>query len=350
MLPFSHKRVLQNQRRKTVIICALLLTMNVGAWLWAWLAFAERPILLGTAALAYMIGLRHAFDADHIAAIDNVVRKLMQDGEVPLATGLFFSLGHSTIVILASIAVVLTTATSGAGLASLDVIGSPIGASVSAGFLLLIGLANFMVLKNIWAVFIRARRGEIVTDGEIAEASVPGGILARALQPILAAVARPWHMYPIGILFGLSFDTATEIALIAISASEAAKGLPFWSLLVFPALFTAGMSLLDTIDSMLMTRVYGWALISPTRKMQYNLIITTTSVLVAVFIGGLGTLSLLADDLGPSAGFWAVTQLNGSLNNFGYAVAGIFIAIWAISVWLTASAESVGSPQLQKTL
>jgi nickel/cobalt transporter (NiCoT) family protein len=341
MLTFSQKRAPPNQRPKTVIICALLLAINVGAWLWAWLAFAERPILLGTAALAYLIGLRHAFDADHIAAIDNVVRKLMQDGKEPQATGLFFALGHSTVVILVSIAVVLATATSWGGLASLDVIGSPIGASVSAGFLLLIGLANFLVLKNIWAVFISARRGEIVTDGKLAEASVPGGLLARVLKPILAGVARPWHMYPIGILFGLSFDTATEIGLLAISATQAAKGLSFWSLLVFPALFTAGMSLLDTLDSMLMTRVYGWALISPTRKLWYNLVITTASVLVALFIGGLGTLGLLADQLGQSGSLWAVSdQLNGSLTNFGWAVAGIFIASWAFSVWLAAAGSS----------
>lgn len=159
--------------------------------MWAWLAFAERPILLGTAALAYLIGLRHALDADHIAAIDNVVRKLMQDGEMPMATGLFFALGHSTVVILASIVVVLATGTSWGGLVSLDVIGSPIGASVSAGFLLLIGLANFLVLKNIWAAFISARRGEIVIDGKIVEASVGGGLLARVFRPILASVSRP---------------------------------------------------------------------------------------------------------------------------------------------------------------
>lgn len=252
-------------KAKIVATYAFLITANVLAWIWAWVAFSDRPALLGTAFVAYMFGLRHAFDADHIAAIDNVVRKLMQEGKQPFSVGFFFSLGHSTIVVLASIAIAATAAAMQSQLDSFHDLGGVIGTTVSALFLLVIGIANLFILKGIWAAFARARRGEKIVDEDL-DALLPGrGLLARVFRRTFRVVSRSWHMYPIGFLFGLGFDTATEIGLLGISATQAAQGMSFWTILVFPALFTAGMSLMDTTDSVLMTGAYGWAFVNPIR-------------------------------------------------------------------------------------
>ena len=317
-------------KAKTSGIYAVLVAANVGAWLWAWIAFADRPALLGTAFLAYMFGLRHAFDADHIAAIDNVVRKLMQEGKAPYSVGFFFSLGHSTIVVLASIAIAATAAAmQGSAFHNL---GGVIGTLVSAFFLLTIGIANLFILRGIWSAFTRARRGERIIDEDLDALLAGRGFIARLFRPLFRVVSRSWHMYPIGFLFGLGFDTATEIGLLGISATQAAQGASFWTILVFPALFTAGMSLMDTTDSVLMTRAYGWAFVNPIRKLWYNLTITAASVVVALFIGGIEALGLIGDKLGLEGGFWgAVESLNDNLANFGFVVVGIFIASWIIS-------------------
>jgi high-affinity nickel-transport protein len=328
--PFDDKPV--KLRAKIVATYAFLIAANLGAWLWAWIAFADRPVLLGTAFLAYMFGLRHAFDADHIAAIDNVVRKLMQDGKSPFSAGFFFSLGHSSIVVLASIAIAATAAAMQSQFDEFHEIGGIIGTAVSAAFLLVIGLANLLVLRGIWSAFGRARRGEKIVDEDLDALLAGRGLIARVFRPVFSVVSRSWHMYPIGFLFGLGFDTATEIGLLGISATQAAQGMSFWTILVFPALFTAGMSLMDTTDSMLMTGAYGWAFVNPVRKLWYNLTITAASVAVAVFIGGLEALGLLADKLGLDGGIWTfVGAMNGNLANFGYAVVGIFIASWIVS-------------------
>ncbi len=317
-------------RTKILMTYILLVAFNVGAWAWAWVAFSERPALLATAFLAYMLGLRHAFDADHIAAIDNVVRKLVHDNKSPVSVGFFFSLGHSSIVVLASIAIAVTA--SMVPVETFRDVGGIVGTSVSALFLLLIGLANFLVLRGLWAAFRRARRGERIAEDDLDALLSNSGFLARIFRPMFRIVTRSWHMYPIGFLFGLGFDTATEIGLLGISATQAAQGSSFWTILVFPALFTAGMSLLDTTDSVLMTRAYGWAFINPVRKLWYNLTITAASVAVAVFIGGMEALGLIVDKLGLEGGIWgAIADLNGNLANFGYAVVGIFVASWLIS-------------------
>jgi high-affinity nickel-transport protein len=311
---------------------AMLIAANVAAWAWAWAAFADRPVLLGTALLAYMFGLRHAFDADHIAAIDNVVRKLMQDGKRPHSVGFFFSLGHSTIVVLASMAIAVATVTMKTRLAVLHQISGIIGTTASALFLLVIGLVNLVVLKGVWAAFTRARRGETILDEEMDALLAGRGLLARIFRPLFSIVSRSWLMYPIGFLFGLGFDTATEVGLLGISATQAAQGLSPWTILVFPALFTAGMSIMDTTDSVLMTGAYGWASITPIRKLWYNLTITAASVAVAIFIGGVEALGLIGDELGLKGGLWgAISDLNGNLANFGYAVVGIFIVSWIVS-------------------
>ena len=318
---------------KVAMIYAVLLGGNLFAWLWAWIAFADRPALLGIAFLAYIFGLRHAFDADHIAAIDNVVRKLMQQGKAPHSAGFFFSLGHSTIVMLAVVAIAATASVLHGRLEAWHSLGAAFGTIVSALFLLIIGFANLFILRAVWAAFIRARSGAPV-DTQALDALLEGrGLLARLFRPIFRAVSRSWHMYPIGFLFGLGFDTATEIGLLGISATQAAEGMSFWTILVFPALFTAGMSLLDTSDSMLMVRAYGWAFVNPLRKLWYNLTITAASVVVAIFIGGVEALGLIGDKLGLEGRFWGyVGDLNESLSALGYAVVGIFAVSWLASL------------------
>jgi high-affinity nickel-transport protein len=319
-------------RTKTAGIFALLFVANATAWLWAWIAFADRPALLGTAFLAYIFGLRHAFDADHIAAIDNVVRKLMQEGKAPYSVGFFFSLGHSTIVVLASVAIAATAAAMQGHLDAFHDLGGVIGTALSALFLLAIGLANLFILKGIWSAFTRARGGHPIADEDLDALLAGRGFIARIFRPLFRVVSRSWHMYPIGFLFGLGFDTATEIGLLGISATQAAQGMSFWTILVFPALFTAGMSLMDTTDSVLMTRAYGWAFVNPIRKLWYNLTITAASVIVAIFIGGIEALGLIGGKLGLEGKFWGlVGNLNDNLTNFGFVVVGIFVTSWLIS-------------------
>ena len=328
--PFDDKPA--HVKVKAAFTYGLLIAANLGVWVWAWLAFSDRPALMGAALLAYMFGLRHAFDADHIAAIDNVVRKLMQEGKKPYSVGFFFSLGHSTIVVLASLAIAATAAALRGRLEELHTIGGVVGTTVSSAFLLAIGLANLFILGGIWTAFQRARRGERIVDEDLDALLAGRGLIARIFRPLFRVVSRSWHMYPIGFLFGLGFDTATEVGLLGISATQAAQGLSFWTILVFPALFTVGMSLMDTTDSVLMTGAYGWAFVNPIRKLWYNLTITAASVVVAIFIGGVEALGLIADKLGLEGWFWdCIGGLNGNLTNFGFAVVGIFLLSWVVS-------------------
>ena len=321
-----------DQRPKIVAIYLALFVANVLVWTWAAMALAGRPTLLGTALLAYVLGLRHAVDADHIAAIDNVVRKLMQEGKRPVSVGLFFSLGHSLVVTIA-VAVIVTTAMALQGeLHPFKSIGNLIGTAASAFFLLAIAAINLVILRGVWRSFRRARRGEPVAEHELDVLLSGRGLLARLFRPLFRMVSRSWQMFPIGFLFGLGFDTATEITLFTVAASQAAGGMSFATVMIFPALFTAGMTLVDTTDSVLMVGAYGWAYLNPIRKIWYNLTITAISVLVAVLIGGIEALGLIADKLGLAGGFWdLVDGLNGGLANFGYLVVGIFLVSWAVS-------------------
>ncbi|MDB5415397.1 MAG: nixA [Rubritepida sp.] len=322
-------------RAKVAMSFVILIAANLGAWAWAWAAFAGSPALLGTALLAYMFGLRHAFDADHIAAIDNVVRKMMQEGKSPHAVGFFFSLGHSSVVIIATIVIAATASAMQDELGAFHQIGGVIGTSVSALFLLAIGLANLLVLRGIWSAFLRVRRGETIVDEDLDALLAGRGLLARFFRRTFRVVSRSWHMYPVGFLFGLGFDTATEIGLLAISAAQATQGMSIWTILVFPALFTAAMSLMDTMDSVLMTGVYGWASVHPIRKLWYNLTITAASVAMALFIGSIEALGLLGDRLGFEGRFWdLVGGLNDNLTHFGFAVVGIFVASWVVSTMI----------------
>jgi high-affinity nickel-transport protein len=314
-------------RARLTATFAALAGANAAAWVWAWAAFADRPALLGTALLAWVFGLRHAGDADHIAAIDNVVRKLLQEGRPASMVGLWFSLGHATIVVLACLALACTA--SWVDLARIGALGSTIGSGVSAAFLLLIAVANLATLRGIWRSLQRMRAGAVSGEAD----PFAGGLLGRLFRPVFAAIRHDRQMYLLGLLFGLGFDTATEIGLLTMAATQAAEGLAAWQVMALPALFTAGMTALDTADSALMVGAYGWAFVHPLRKLWYNLTLTACSVAVALLIGGIEALGLLADRLGLEGAPWsAVAALNGRLASLGGAMVGIFLLAWAGSV------------------
>jgi nickel/cobalt transporter (NiCoT) family protein len=320
-------------RRRLIGIYAILIGANLGAWAWALFAFRGYPVLLGTALLAYSFGARHAVDADHIAAIDNVTRKLMQQGQRPVGVGFFFSLGHSTVVALASAGIALAAAALQTRFAGWREVSGLVGTGVSAGFLFLIALLNLVVLMQIYGTFRQVRRGGRYVEEELDLFLSQRGFLGRIFRPLFRFIGASWQMYPLGFLFGLGFDTATEIGLLGISAAEAAHGLSLWSILVFPALFTAGMSLIDTTDGVLMLGAYGWAFMKPMRKLYYNLTITFVSVLAALIVGGVEALGLVADHLNPEGGFWrAIAALNRNFGSLGFLIIGLFIASWLISM------------------
>ena len=324
----------ENIRGKVIAVYVLLFIFNAAAWLWAIAAFHNYPVLLGTAALAYSFGLRHAFDADHIAAIDNVTRKLMQEGRRPVGVGLFFSLGHSTIVVALTIAVAIATTTLQDRFDAFKNFGGVVGTLVSAMFLFAIAVANIIVLASVWRTFRTVKRGGRFVEEDLDLMLANRGLLGRLFRRFFRLIERSWQMYPLGVLFGLGFDTATAVGLLGISAAQASQGLSIWSILVFPALFTAGMTLIDTTDSILMLGAYGWAFIKPIRKLYYNLTITAVSVVVAVIVGGLETLNLIGDQLGltDGGGFWgAIGSLNDNFGVLGYVIIGVFVAAWAIS-------------------
>jgi high-affinity nickel-transport protein len=318
---------------KLIGVYGLLIAANVLAWVWALIAFRDYPVLVGTAFLAYAFGLRHAVDADHIAAIDNVTRKLMQEGKRPIGVGFFFALGHSTVVVLASAVIALTTSALQGRFDGLKLVGGTIGTLVSAIFLLLVAAANFVILLSVYRTFQVVRHGGTFVEEDLNHLLAQRGVLGRLFRPMFRLISRSWHMYPLGFLFGLGFDTATEIGVLGIAAAQASKGLPIWSIMVFPALFTAGMSLVDTTDGVLMLGAYGWAFTKPIRKLYYNLTITFVSVLIAVLIGGIEALGLLADRLNLEGPFWLyIGTLNDHFGSLGYLIIAIFVVSWLVSI------------------
>ncbi|MGF7000933.1 HoxN/HupN/NixA family nickel/cobalt transporter [Paraburkholderia sp. GAS32] len=319
-------------RRRVIGIYSVLAIFNVGAWIWAFIAFHGHPLLLGTGLLAYGFGLRHAVDADHIAAIDNVTRKLMQDGQRPVTIGFFFAIGHSAVVLLVAAAVAATAAALESRFEAWKDLGGIVSTSVSALFLFLIAAMNIIILRGVWHAFNKVRRGEPYDNDDLDLLLNNRGLLARLFRPMFRLVSNPIWMLPLGFLFGLGFDTATEVSLLGISASQAAQGLSIWVLLVFPVLFAAGMSLVDTTDGVLMLGAYDWAFVRPIRKLYYNLTITLVSVIVAVLIGGVEALGLLADQLSLKGAFWSVIgTLNDNFNNLGFIIIGVFIVAWLVS-------------------
>ncbi len=316
------------------------------------LSLGGKAFGIGVGLTAYTLGLRHAFDADHIAAIDNTTRKLMSDGQRPLATGFFFALGHSTVVF--ALALLLATGVKAiAGpvtddSSQLHHYTGLIGTSVSGVFLYLIAILNLIVLVGILRVFVRLRRGEFDLDEDGAELEQQlenRGLLNRFLGRFTKSITKSWHMYPVGLLFGLGFDTATEIALLVLAGTSAAAGLPWYAILCLPVLFTAGMCLLDTVDGSFMNFAYGWAFSNPVRKIYYNITITGLSVAVALLIGSIELLGLFAGQLGWRGPFW--DWLGGlDLNTVGFVVVGMFVVTWAIAllVWRYGRIEDKWNP------
>ncbi len=331
--------------RRAAVLFAVVLLLHVVGFGLLFGAVVPAHLSLGTTGVfgvgigitAYTLGMRHAFDADHIGAIDNVTRKLMADGQRPLSVGFFFSLGHSSIVFLLAAAFALgIKGLSGAvqdDSSTLHQATGLIGPTVSGLFLLLIGLINLVVLVGIVKVFRRMRHGEF-DEQALEEQLNSRGFMNRFLGRATRAVKQPWQMYPLGLLFGLGFDTATEVALLATAGSAAAGGLPLYAILCLPILFAAGMSLLDTIDGAFMTVAYGWAFAKPVRKVFYNITVTGLSVAVALGIGVIELMQVLAEKLGLEGGIWSFFSAL-DLNAVGYVLVGLFVVTWlvAVAVW-----------------
>jgi nickel/cobalt transporter (NiCoT) family protein len=298
---------------------------------------------LGVGITAYTLGLRHAFDADHIGAIDNTTRKFMAEGQRPLSVGFFFSLGHSTVVfVLAFLFSLGIRGLSGSvenDGSTLHQATSVIGPGVSGMFLFLIGVLNLLILVNILKIFRRMRQGSF-DEKELEEELNSRGFMNRLYGRAARAVRKPWQMYPLGILFGLGFDTATEVALLFLAAGAAGAGLPFYAILCLPILFAAGMTLLDTIDGAFMNFAYGWAFAKPVRKVYYNITITGLSVAVALIVGTVELMSVLADRLRLHGGVWDWVA-NLDLNVLGYGIVAMFVLTWAVAlaVWRFAHIE-----------
>src|ERR1700694_254112 len=326
------QRTQDGLRRRIIGVFVVLVAANVAGWLWTAIALTGQPLLLGMALLAYSLGLRHGLDADHIATIDNVTRKLVHEGEQPVTVGLFFALGHSAVVLLASVAVAAAAKSFADEFAYYREIGGLIGTTASALFLFSIATANLTVLICIYRTLLKVKKGEEVLDDDIDALLLQRGWLARLLRPFFRLISKDWHLFPIGFLFALGFESASEISLFGLSAG-ASKDVSIWSVFIFPTLFAAGMTLVDTADGILMLGAYGWANQDPVRKLIYNLTITSISVLVAVVIGGIEALYLLAGHYSFEGKFWQlIVNLNGNFGKVGYGVVALFIVSWLISV------------------
>jgi nickel/cobalt transporter (NiCoT) family protein len=320
-----------NVRTRIIILAMVLVSLNVLAWLCAVLSFQTFPLLLGTALLAYTFGLRHAVDADHIAAIDNVTRKLMQQGQRPVGVGLFFSLGHSTVVFGLSMAFAATSVTLKDN--SFQNVAGVIGTSVSGFFLLGIAAINFLILIAILRTFESVKRGNPSAEEDLDSILARRGLMGRIFRALFRLINHSWQMYLVGFLFGLGFETATEVGLLGISATQAFRGLPIWFILILPALFTAGMCLADSIDNLLMLGAYGWAFIKPIRNLYYNLAMTFISAVVALIMGGIEILGLIRDQLKMQGTFWdAVAALNDKSGMLGFIIIGVFVVSWVTSI------------------
>lgn len=308
---------------------------------------------VGIGVTAYTLGLRHAFDADHIAAVDNTTRKLMTEGQRPLSVGFFFSLGHSTIVFLLAVAFGFgIRGLSGAvedDSSTLHKATGLIGPSVSGVFLVVMGIFNLVVLIGIVAVFRRMRHGDY-DEQTLEEHLNSRGFMNRLLGRVTQAVKQPWQMYPVGFLFGLGFDTATEIALLATAGAAAAGGLPIYAILCLPILFAAGMCLMDTVDGAFMNFAYGWAFSKPVRKVFYNITITGLSVAVALVIGVIELVQVFTDKLSLTGGIWTFFS-DLDLNYVGYVIVGLFVLTWALAlaVWHFGRIEEKWTARLQPT-
>jgi high-affinity nickel-transport protein len=329
--------------RRMALMFGFIAFLHISGALLMWRATSGNYVLSdgslfgwGTAALAYVLGMRHAFDADHISAIDNTTRKLMAEGKRPLAVGFFFSLGHSSVV--AALAILLNFGIKALGTQLKDENSSLhhwtglIGTTISGTFLMIIAILNLIVLVSIVGVFLKMRKG-LYDEEELEKHLDSRGFLMRFFGPIARRIDASWKMYPLGILFGLGFDTATEVGLLVLAGSSVIAGLPWWAIISLPLFFAGGMSLLDTIDGSFMNFAYGWAFSKPVRKVYYNIVITGLSVGVALFVGGLEICQVISEQLNLTGFFW--DYANGfDLNSAGFIIVGIFVVVWAIALLL----------------
>ncbi len=319
------------QKPRIALLLGSLLAANLLVWLLTWSASHTYALLLSTGLLAYGFGLRHAVDADHISAIDNTTRKLMQQGQRPLGVGFFFSLGHSTVVVILCAAMALSTAYVEKHLPQWRSVGGVVGTVVSGFFLYLIGFVNLVVFVDLFKAFRRTAAGDAAADPDLDLFLERRGLIGRFFRPLFRLVQAAPQMYWIGLLFGLGFDTATEVGILAVSARSGQAGVPFWTIMLLPALFTVGMCLVDTLDGVLMLGAYGWAFVKPVRKIYYNLCITLLSVLVAFGVGTYELLQILQVKFGLRGGFWGLMQrLN--FDNLGFIIIGTFLAGWVVSI------------------
>jgi nickel/cobalt transporter (NiCoT) family protein len=321
---------------KAIATVGMTVGANLAVWAVALLVFRRHINLLELGGVAYLLGLAHALDADHICAIDNVTRKLMQEGQRPSLVGFYFSLGHSTIVILLTIAIAVTAVGIQSHFDALANTGGLIGTLISAIFLFAIAAMNVLVLRSITQTFARIRRGEEYVDQDLPAILDSMGRIGRMVRPLLRLLDRSWKMYAVGFLLGLGFDTATQVGMLGISATAATHGMHIGDILMFPLLFTAGMCLVDTADGVLMLGAYGWAFLHPVRKLYYNMTITAVSVIVAFFVGGLEILGVVGDRFELQGGFWNKISLLNDDYHFGL-IGVLIICIFVVS-WITSIA------------
>lgn len=333
------------ERRRLGYLGAAIGLLHLVGWGLVALYAPSHPVLAGLAVLAYSFGLRHAFDADHISAIDNTTRKLLSEGQRPLALGFFFSLGHSSVVFVLSVALAFAVGAVHSALPALQFYGGTIGALVSGLFLWTIGVLNLVVLAGIIRVWREMRSGrfdEAALDARLLER----GLMSRFFRRPLRLIKSSGQMYPLGVLFGLGFDTATEVGLLAVTAGAASGRLPAPAILALPVLFAAGMSLMDTADGVFMCKAYRWAFAGPVRKLYYNVTVTAMSVAVALIIGSIELAQVMSSKLGWTNGFWG--WLHGlDFATLGYAIVGVFVATWliAVVVWRWRGIEQRWRPQ-----
>jgi len=318
-------------KRRLIGIYSILIGFNIAVWAALLLSSAKYGVLLGLAPIAYGFGLRHAVDPDHIAAIDNTTRKLMQDGKRPVAVGFFFSLGHSTVVFALSVLIALSAAYVKKNLPHMQLVGGVIGTAISGGFLVIIATINAIVFWDIYKTWRKVVKGGTYDEQTLDEYLSNRGLLARLFRPMLKVVSNSWNMYPIGLLFGLGFDTASEVGILGMSATAGVGGMPVWYILLLPLLFVAGMSLVDTTDGVAMLGAYGWAFVRPVRKLYYNMNITLISILVALVIGGIEVLQVIGTETGATGGIWDWAA-NVPFSILGFYIIGIFLASWIISM------------------
>jgi len=336
----SLRRVLSDEtpglRAKVIGVYAILLAVNAALWIVALLTSAQYPVFLALGATAYALGLRHAVDADHIAAIDNVTRKLMQERKRPVGVGLFFSLGHSTVVFIIAVLVGLGATFISNGISNgdspLETTAGLIGTSVSAFFLLAMAAINLVILVEIVRAFRGVTRGGAYNEEDVDEYLNKRGVFARIFRGLFKTVDTSWKMYPVGFLFGLGFDTATEIGLFVLAGSVGTLHVPAYSAVLLPLLFTAGMCLADTTDGVMMLGAYGWAFVKPIRKLFYNMTITLISVLVALIIGAIEVLGIVGGRFDLRGPFWDFLGAIGENSGWvGAGIIGIFILSWLLS-------------------